>query len=364
MKKRYSFLLLCFFFVFKIKAQSTNCNITGSVDTSFNGKYIHLYGIDYSGMNSGINDSSLIQNGRFAFHQSLKTPGLLTSLYTEGAFTQIIIQPADIEIKLIGKGWYKNENVKLTNASINEEYQILKRKNNPFLIKKLEMDRLKDSLLEKHPDSSYADLDSRIIFFGNKEASLQKEFLMTHGNDYLSLYLLSYFIRLDDKPDTLQYLYGFLSDELKKLPEGIKLSQKIKAIYAIENGKMAPDFQIKDTSGNIISLKSFRGKYVLLDFWATWCGPCIQSMPAMKAFYARNQSKGLQIVSISFDTEKDRWLKGIKQFELNWTNVSELKGWENELSSSYNIKYIPRAILIDPKGKIIEKDVDFSKSYF
>ncbi|PZP44097.1 MAG: hypothetical protein DI598_14915 [Pseudopedobacter saltans] len=364
MKRYYCLVLIGLFFVAYSKAQKTNCNISGTVDTSFNGKYMHLYGIDYSNLNPKINDSSLIQNGQFSFHVNLKTPGLLTSLYTEGAFTQIVIQPSNMTINLLGKEWYKPENIKLTNAAINEQYQTLKNKNNPFVNEKFKLYRLKDSLLEKHPDSSYVDLDNRIKVYENKEANSQKKFLMTHRNDYLSLYLLSYFMQLDDKPDTLRYLYGFLSDKLKKLPEGEKLSQKIKAIYAIENGKIAPDFQIKDTAGNIITLKSFRGKYILLDFWATWCGPCIQSMPSMKAFYTRNQSKGLQVISISFDTDKERWLKGIKQFDLNWTNVSELKGWNNELSTSYNIKYIPRAILIDPNGKKKKKEVDFSKNYF
>lgn len=363
MKKNY-FVLLLLHFTFFVKAQSTNCNIDGNVDTSFNGKYIHLYGIDYSGLNPKINDSCLIQNGYFSFHIDLKTPGLLASLYTEGAFTQIIIQPNNITMHLFGKEWYKSEKIIITNASSNNQFQELKRKNDLFAQEKYGLYHLKDSLLAKYPDSSFIDLDSQIKVYDNREANNQKQFLLSHRKDYLSLYLLSYFMHLDNKPDTLQYLYGLLSDELKKLPEGVKLSRKIKAINAIENGKIAPNFQLQDTLGNMISLKSFKGKYVLLDFWATWCGPCIESMPALKGFYTRNKSKGLQIISISFDTEKERWLKGIKQYDLNWTNVSELKGWQSQLGADYNIQYIPRAILIDPNGRIIEKDVDFSKNYF
>ncbi|MBR6129327.1 MAG: redoxin domain-containing protein [Bacteroidaceae bacterium] len=115
------------------------------------------------------------------------------------------------------------------------------------------------------------------------------------------------------------------------------------------------ELELPDTTGTAHRLSEYvgQGNYVLLDFWASWCGPCMGSMPMMKEIHNSYASKGLKIIGISFDSERDKWLSAIKRLELPWLQLSDLKGWESAGSDIYGVRAIPEIVLIDPKGKII-----------
>lgn len=115
------------------------------------------------------------------------------------------------------------------------------------------------------------------------------------------------------------------------------------------------DLELPDTTGTIRHLSEYvgQGNYVLLDFWASWCGPCMGSMPMMKEIHNAYASRGLQIIGISFDSERDKWLSAIRRNELPWLHLSDLKGWDSAGSDVYGIRAIPETVLIDPEGKII-----------
>jgi thiol-disulfide isomerase/thioredoxin len=120
---------------------------------------------------------------------------------------------------------------------------------------------------------------------------------------------------------------------------------------------MATDFTQNDTSGNPISLSSFRGKYVLVDFWASWCGPCRKENPAIVQTFHKYKEKNFSIIGVSFDNSKNAWLQAIRKDGLNWTNVSDLKFFVNAVGRLYGITSIPSNFLVDPNGKIIAKDI-------
>lgn len=134
--------------------------------------------------------------------------------------------------------------------------------------------------------------------------------------------------------------------------------KKVNKIKTVSVGSIAPEIILNDTIGNLIALSSLKGKYVLLDFWAAWCRPCRDENPNILSNYNKFKNKGFEVYQVSLDRTKQDWVKAIKQDNLSWYNVSDLKYFQSETASLYNIDKIPKGFLLDPNGKIIAKDLE------
>ncbi len=121
--------------------------------------------------------------------------------------------------------------------------------------------------------------------------------------------------------------------------------------------QQTPDFQLPTPEGKMVKLSDFRGKYVLLDFWASWCLPCREENPHLVENYQKFKDKNFTILGISLDNNRDSWIQAIIKDQLNWTQVSDLKGWYGEVATQYRIQSIPASFLLDPSGKIIAQDL-------
>jgi len=142
-----------------------------------------------------------------------------------------------------------------------------------------------------------------------------------------------------------------------QLDAQVNAEEQQKALLQNRIGKPAPEFALPDPSGKQVSLSSFRGKYVLIDFWASWCGPCRQENPAVVQAYNKYKDKNFTILGVSLDRpgQKDKWLKAVKDDKLTWTQVSDLMEWNSPLVALYNFGEtgIPYNVLVDPEGKIV-----------
>ncbi|MBC9932832.1 TlpA disulfide reductase family protein [Chitinophaga qingshengii] len=125
----------------------------------------------------------------------------------------------------------------------------------------------------------------------------------------------------------------------------------------VKIGDLAPAFSIPDANGKMVSLADFKGRYVFLDFWASWCGPCKPQIPFLKAANDKFKDKNFSMIAISLDSKKDAWVNAVGKHEINWTSVCSMKGWADEAAAAYGASYIPFNVLIGPDGKVLAQNL-------
>ena len=177
-------------------------------------------------------------------------------------------------------------------------------------------------------------------------------------DNYMSVDLMDLFTQSAINPKLIEPMYNALSKRMQHSEKVLAWKPKLdEAKLAVSGNLSAPEFTLNDTEGNAVSLASYKGRYVLVDFWASWCVPCRAENPNVLAAYEKYKDKNFQILGVSLDEKKEAWLKAIAEDKLPWKQVCDFKAAESPVTKAYNVSSIPANVLIDPNGKIVGKDL-------
>ena len=344
----------------KEKSNEATYSVTGQIQNATNSKLL-LQEVPYGGKPIITLDSTTLdKDGKYAFRFIAKQEGIYR-LATEKDFEIIFVND--------------EENIQINADADNyQSYNIKGSKNSSALLNFLIQYRKKDSSLfstlfnldalqkQKAKDSSIFWLQKQRVTKINDLNELVENNIISSSSPAIIYYSLGLSLRSMESAKVLA-LAKAAAEKTKAVPlvEFVALlSTQVQSntkVAAASVGNIAPEISLADPNGKIISLSSLRGKYVLVDFWASWCGPCRGENPNVVAAYEKYKNKNFTVLGISLDEDKASWLEAIKEDKLNWQHISDLKKWESIVVGAYQIEGIPFNVLIDPTGKIIATEL-------
>jgi len=315
-------------------------------------------------------DSVEVKNGKYAFKGTVADPVMaylraeykkdtsttsVRAFFFERDMTTVFIENSAIAVANVDS--FGNAIVKGSKA--HAEYIKLKASNKDINDKMQSLNNEYGALYEKKDEEGMKKLEAEFEKLDAEMKIRNKQYLQKNTNSVIALYIFNQYAGYDINPDDAEPIFLALSESIRNSAGGKEIKEKMETAKKTGIGRMAIDFTQNDTLGNPVTLSSFRGKYLLLDFWASWCGPCRAENPNVVAAFNQYNSKGFDVLSVSLDQPngKEKWLKAIHDDKLTWTHVSDLKFWNNQVSVMYGIQAIPQNFLIDPQGKIIGKNL-------
>ncbi len=334
--------------------------LTGNINGQLNAKQAF---ISYRNNAVNIFDSVPVNNGGFTYNGNSNGPVLVKVIidYTgEGikkATDNFSFYVDGTKVNIQSKDSVKQATVK--GSAINNEYLEYKKLGAKLdaLYVELNARWAKATKEEKEGDALKDSLNAVLTPVADEKKEQQRNYIKAHPGSFFSLLALKELAGSNIDVPLYEPMFKKLPEKVRSTPTGIDFAAQIEKNKLTAEGAIAPDFTQNDTLGNAVKLSSFRGQYVLVDFWASWCGPCRQENPNVVAAYNKYKNKGFTILGVSLDSRKDLWLKAIEADKLYWTQVSDLKYWDNAVAKQYGIRSIPANLLLDKEGKIIARNI-------
>ena len=347
--------------------------ISGTATGIENGKTIILETPDENGMGLLAKDTVKVENGKFEMKGKITEPAFYT-IQLEGAQAKIpfILENGEITIAInkdsIQKskvsGTYNNDEY----VNFNEEITKVQKKLMDFQNKNMQAmntaQQAKDTAVINSLMKEFNRLQEEV---GTTSKAKYVTYAETHPKSFISALIIQGMLN-DPSADVAksEKLYNSLEESLKNTKPGKAIKTKLAELKApagvgatapTTDGKWRADFSAPNPEGKITSLKESLGKVTIVDFWASWCGPCRQENPNVVAIYKELHSKGLNIIGVSLDKDAAKWKEAIAKDNLTWTQVSNLKFWDEPIAKQYQVESIPATFILDASGYVVAKDL-------
>jgi peroxiredoxin len=340
-------------------------SIKGKVSGNHEGKKVILSYSNPAGLKEKIKDSTIVKNGSFSFKGKIagivkaelvmSAPGKEIDRADWRRFEEMDLQDLYLENKVFTVTGPNIKHALIKGGSVQADYLVLKAQLKPLGDKMRPLSQKMTQYYAEGNEKGRAELFPKLQALANSKKEVEADYFKKNPDSYVSLYILDGQGGTDNP--SFEAKFNKLSARVRNSEMGRAYVARLNAIKSVDVGQPAKDFVQNNTEDKPVSLSSLRGKYVLLDFWASWCGPCRSEHPSMKKAYQKFKDKGFEIIAVSMDNKKDSWLKAIAEDGVPWIQVSDLKGTKNQVTLMYGVSAIPQNFLIDPNGKIIAKSL-------
>lgn len=357
--KKIAILLFAAFTIIACKKEGYEIN--GTVAGVENGKKVYLESQSETGPVSL--DTAVVENGKFKLDGKLKEGIELAFVRIEtlNGSVPMILENGEINVEFNKDTIQKSKIGGTKNndkfQSYNNESQVIYKK----MIKFQEVNQQKMMTAQQTQDTATVNtLMKELNKFQDEMNEQSKTFISKNPDAFVSVLLLENFLMRNYLTvEEVKAYYDKLDKTLLETKSGKNIKKMLETLTAVNIGSVAPDFSAPSPNGKMISLKESMGKVTLIDFWASWCGPCRQENPNVVAMYKELHDKGLNIIGVSLDKEGDaeKWKEAIAKDGLTWNHISNLKHWKEPIAEQYNVKSIPATFLLDASGKIVAKDL-------
>lgn len=362
--KKIPFTLFCLL-PFMVMSQN-NFVINGNVK-SVKPEIEKVY-ISYASHGENVIDSVDVRNGKYRFDGLISEPTRidLKAVYNKKLsvtpsmsrdLITVFIEPVSVEVNSLDSF----SNATILGSKSNLEFQKLQTAAKPYMKKSGGLLSEIAELKKNGQQSALSVKEKQLEQTQNEmKENVYGRYIRQNPSSPIALFALQqYSGAIIDNPTKVEALFDLLPEKTRMSPDGKRTQILLAFAKRADIGNPAPDFLQGDENGNPVSLKQFKGKYVLINFWASWCGPCRAQNPELIKLYNKYKSDGFEIVGISLDKpgEKDNWLNAIQEDNLTWPQVTDLRFWNNGAARQYGVVALPQNFLIDKSGVIIAKNL-------
>lgn len=352
-----SILIICL----TANAQTTKpFTVTGTVKKATPGSYVYLEA--NSQPTRKIDSTKIAADNTFKINGKVADGGEVLVLNVGGGQKMALLLEGGETLNVTADGYRMDQKTgqigkaTVTGSKNMEYYEKLNTLRTDMEAKVANWNKQAAAATEKKDNKKMAQIEQDYAAAEADVVNKVKAMLPEMGTSLVSLFALN-FISIDNDFAIYDALAQRFEKENPNSPHAKSLIGRVARIKGVSIGAQAPEIALSDTTGNPVSLSSLRGKYVLLDFWASWCGPCRAENPNVVRMYNKFKDKGFAIYSVSLDQAKANWTKAIRNDNLTWTHVSDLKYWQSAAAQQYGVQAIPATFLLDKEGKIIAKNL-------